>query len=61
MYEIRRPPGQNFFCSLSPSWIVECRLNQNEPDIIENYVFYYNRVHVIHWLMLTLLMLFIFL
>ena len=22
MYEIRRPPGQNFFCSLSPSCFV---------------------------------------
>ena len=22
MYEIRRPPGQNFLCSLSPSWNV---------------------------------------
>ena len=23
MYKIRRPPGQNFFCSLSPSWVIE--------------------------------------
>ena len=27
MYEIRRPPDQNFFCSLSPSWNSELVLH----------------------------------
>ena len=37
MYEIRRPPGQNFFCSLSPSSAVvsshTCEFRHHNPQL----------------------------